>query len=65
MEKEVKQLGFICCLCDERTKGWGENLQFGNNPAPLKYEGECCNICNDTKVIPERLKRVSKGMTVY
>jgi hypothetical protein len=44
-----------CCLCNkeiETIDNWSE----GNNAMPLK-EGRCCNDCNRTKVIPERLAR--------
>ena len=29
----------------------------GNNAQPIN-DGRCCNVCNETKVIPERLKRI-------
>jgi len=40
--------GQICSLCGEEFNGWG------NNPAPLKAKGQCCDDCNATKVIPAR-----------
>ena len=43
-----------CCICGDTFTGWG------NNPWPLS-DGEddrCCDICNDTKVIPARLERM-------
>jgi hypothetical protein len=40
-----------CCLCDREFSG------YGNNAEPLKI-GICCDVCNVTKVIPERLRRV-------
>ena len=44
-----------CCLCGKEIEiedcGWSE----GNNAQPL-MDGRCCNECNITKVIPERLK---------
>ena len=49
--------GFICCLCGKKSYGWGDEKQYGNNPAPLNNgEGECCDQCNLTKVIPARLE---------
>ena len=40
-----------CCLCRHKFLG------FGNNPYPIRSEKEdCCNDCNDKKVIPARLK---------
>ena len=46
---------YICSLCGEETFG------HGNNPAPLNNgEGECCDQCNATKVIPVRLRRIIK-----
>ncbi len=42
-----------CCLCGkeiEVVNGWDQ----GNNAQPLK-DGRCCDECNETKVIPERM----------
>lgn len=41
-----------CVLCGKPFS------EFGNNPEPLKpYDtGKCCNFCNDTKVIPARMR---------
>lgn len=39
-----------CCLCGEEFEG------YGNDPAPLKESGECCDRCNAEKVIPARLE---------
>ena len=52
-EKEGK-----CCICG------GEYTQWGNNALPLK-DGRCCDICNNTIVVPERLKRISQGKPIY
>lgn len=43
----------VCCLCGNECEN-----QFGNNPWPLSKneEDRCCDICNDTKVIPARLE---------
>jgi hypothetical protein len=40
---------WICCLCGRRYRG------FGNNPAPLKNSGRCCDDCNEAIVFPTRL----------
>lgn len=40
-----------CCICNKVTKG------LGNNPAPLKYEGRCCDDCN-VKVIMARIENM-------
>jgi hypothetical protein len=45
----------ICCLCGEPYTG------YGNDPWPVKDEGRCCNGCNTSLVIPERLKRYKQG----
>lgn len=47
--KEIKKIR-TCCLCGKDLKD-----EFGNNPYPLKKNGDCCNVCNTTKVIPARL----------
>ena len=39
-----------CCLCGVEFEG------YGNNPAPVKESGECCDRCNAEKVIPARLE---------
>ena len=48
-QEEKWQEEGICCICGIRkfTRG-------GNNPDPVKMHGRCCNLCNDTKVIPAR-----------
>lgn len=53
---ETKKTG-KCCLCK------GKYTHYGNNPAPLMFDtgkksNRCCDDCNLTKVIPERLIRV-------
>lgn len=45
---------FTCCFCGKLCKG------YGNNPAPLKDEGRCCDDCNASIVVPERIKLLSK-----
>ena len=40
---------FECCFCKKLVKG------YGNNPAPVKNSGKCCNECNAEIVIPARL----------
>lgn len=37
-----------CCICGREFEGWG------NDPAPLKNKGVCCDDCN-SKVILARL----------
>ncbi len=39
----------VCCICGEEIEG------YGNNPWPVKEEGECCDNCNYKFVIPARL----------
>lgn len=51
-----------CCLCgndidfqrDEKGKIFWTD---GHNAEPLK-DGRCCSVCNETKVIPERIKHM-------
>ena len=51
---------FNCCICEDIFRG------FGNNPDPIKDEEgkpfdedeECCDRCNNTKVMPERFKQL-------
>lgn len=43
-----------CCLCGAKFEG------HGNNPSPVKEKGVCCNSCNEKRVIPARLKRLTE-----
>ena len=54
-----------CCLCGEPCEPWHEPpTGYGNNPAPLgEHEDDrCCNVCNDIKVIPARLRGYGKQL---
>lgn len=53
MNKET----FFCCICGTRING------IGNNPAPVAMGGRCCDRCNETVVIPERLKATKAQKT--
>lgn len=46
----------ICCFCGKECED-----EFGNNPYPANTEEDarCCNDCNTTIVIPERIKKIS------
>ena len=46
---KAPQEGKKCVLCDSVLE------TYGNNPAPLAQDGECCDDCNSTKVIPARV----------
>ena len=39
----------ICCICGKKFTGWG------NDPWPVKMEGECCDDCNNSQVLAARL----------
>ncbi len=42
-----------CSLCGDTFTG------YGHNPAPLAHHDQrCCDVCNDTKVIPARLHSI-------
>ena len=43
---------FVCCICGEDSMG------YGNNPYPVVKDKDavCCDRCNLTKVIPERMR---------
>lgn len=43
-----------CVLCGGLIVG------YGNNPAPIKIEGRCCDECNATFVVPLRFARLAK-----
>ena len=42
----------ICCICGEPFLG------YGNNPWPVEEDGECCDVCNITVVIPARMSQM-------
>lgn len=52
MSKNVGFKDFTCCICGKRIKN-----EWGNNPWPIKNEGECCSACNG-KVVAYRLIRL-------
>ena len=39
----------ICCICGKEFEG------FGNNAEPVK-SGRCCDTCDQTVVIPRRIR---------
>ena len=43
-----------CTICNGQLDD-----QYGNNAEPVN-KGKCCNICNETVVIPARINRVMK-----
>ena len=45
----MKNTKHTCCICNEEFEGWG------NNPAPAKLEGVCCDECNFGLVLPIRM----------
>ena len=48
----------ICCICGSKCEN-----EWGNNPWPINTneDARCCDICNETIVIPQRILRsVSK-----
>ena len=47
---------FKCCICGKEVDGWG------NNPWPVKEEGECCDDCNSNEVIPARIFQIYKNI---
>ena len=46
--RNARELKQVCCICGAVFYG------FGNDPAPVKEEGRCCNACNWEHVIPAR-----------
>lgn len=47
--KQANEKCYTCCICEKKCVG------FGNNPAPVKYFGKCCDDCNSSVVITARL----------
>lgn len=54
--KQLTQRKFKCCLCGANWIGWG------NNPDPLGdvETDRCCDFCNQSKVLPARLKGIRR-----
>ena len=50
--KEGKEAEYTCCICGDDFEG------YGNNPAPYKESGKCCDACNRKFVIPARLMQL-------
>jgi len=56
----------LCCLCDQPCEPWptpereGRIHGYGHNPEPLGLllDDRCCNFCNETQVIPARLRNL-------
>lgn len=48
---------YFCCICGLKMQG------YGNNPAPVATGGRCCDDCNASVVIPERLKQAANEKT--
>jgi hypothetical protein len=44
-----------CCICGVKIQG------YGNNPYPVREDGECCDSCNTLIVIPARILRIKGG----
>ena len=40
----------VCCICGKEYAG------HGNNPYPIKEDGECCQACNWRVVLPKRIE---------
>ncbi len=51
-----KYLATKCVLCTRHL-----HELFGHNPAPVKNFGRCCTFCNETRVIPARVKALVNG----
>lgn len=51
--KEGKEAEYTCCICGDDFEG------YGNNPAPYKESGKCCDACNRKFVIPARLSQIA------
>ena len=51
--ERVKMKKYRCVLCGLEFQG------YGNNADPVK-KGKCCNYCNSSRVIPERIKNMEE-----
>lgn len=55
--QQVEEI-ILCCLCGDKIEVQISGWKYGHNPSPLgKNENDrCCDSCNDSEVIPARLK---------
>ena len=44
-----------CSICKQRI-----NTEHGHNAEPIN-NGRCCDMCNQTKVIPRRIEDISNA----
>jgi hypothetical protein len=53
----TQQDASVCVLCGKAFS------EFGNNPWPLATldDGQCCDSCNGSKVLPARMARLVKA----
>jgi hypothetical protein len=64
-ERKEEDTGKRCSLCNSlievEVNGWGN----GHNPWPLRRneEDRCCQTCNDTLVIPMRMKMLTSSQS--
>lgn len=49
-----------CSICNYEMRPWPGGKGYGNNAEPIN-SGRCCDMCNWTKVIPERIRRINRG----
>ena len=45
---------YVCCICGQKFTGWG------NNPYPVVDDDDamCCDMCNQTRVLPARMAQM-------
>ena len=46
---ELEGYSFTCCICKQKITD-----EMSHNPFPVYNMGECCDLCNETVVIPIR-----------
>jgi len=52
----TKPKSFTCAICNLKIQG-----QYGNNPWPVTDKGKCCNVCQQTEVLPARFLELYRG----
>jgi hypothetical protein len=55
---EVFEMTERCVICGKEIIG------YGNNAEPVA-KGRCCDVCNITVVIPERLRLIKQRVEKY
>lgn len=55
IESYEEQMTHVCSICE------GDYSGYGHSARPIN-DGRCCDVCNDTVVIPTRINFLTRHM---